>query len=70
MSSISFLNLIIFYLRILKNTDCFDLIDPLRTNNCPGPQVSPVNLCASSVNGDICKGDSGGGLVALDKYEQ
>ena len=34
--------------RIVNNEECYDFFDELRTTNCAGPQVFPVNLCASS----------------------
>ena len=51
--------------------DCYYLFDDLRTPNCPGPQIEEegnVHICASSKAGDICHGDSGSGLVIVDKH--
>ena len=51
--------------------DCYELFDELRTNQCPGVQIEEegnVHICASSQAGDICNGDSGSGLVIVDKY--
>ena len=50
---------------------CFDLFDELKTPYCPAPKIDPeVNLCAGSSTGDICSGDSGGGLVAFDHFQR
>ena len=51
--------------------DCYELFDDLRTPNCPGPQIEEdgnVHICAASDSGDICNGDSGSGLVTVDKH--
>ena len=45
------------------NQTFYDLYDV----GCPIGKVSSVNLCATSPSGDICQGDSGGGLVTIDR---
>ena len=50
--------------------ECYETFDDIRTNTCPGAQIEEegnVHICATSEAGDICNGDSGSGLVILDK---
>ena len=51
--------------------ECYETFDNIRTNRCPyGPQIEEegnIHICASSLAGDFCNGDSGSGLVILDK---
>ena len=50
--------------------DCYETFDELRTPSCASAQIeteNKIHICASSVAGDICNGDSGSGLVTLDK---
>ena len=51
----------------MPHEECFDLYEELRTPRCSAPRIFPVNVCAKFELGDICQGDSGGGLVTLDK---
>ena len=52
-------------------TECIQLFDDVSSRACPAPRVSnTVNLCATSITGDVCKGDSGGGLVTLDAAQR
>ena len=59
----------LYHYRFVPHQDCYDIFDELYTPRCPAPKIYPENLCAKSLDGDgdICQGDSGGGLVALDK---
>ena len=55
--------------RFPKLGDCYKTFDEIRTNTCPGAQIRKegnVHICASSLAGDICNGDSGSGLVIVD----
>ena len=50
--------------------DCFNTFDELLTPWCPSLRIyvdEPIHLCATSLSGDICNGDAGGALAALDK---
>ena len=50
--------------------DCFNIFDELFTPSCYPPRINasePIHLCATSLSGDICTGDAGGALAALDK---
>ena len=58
------------YSRFLDHGSCYDIFDEIKMPRCPAPTIHPVNLCASSLTGDICQGDSGGALVALDKIKR
>ena len=60
----------LYSLRFVEHDACYDLFDELRTGYCPAPKIDQVNLCASSATGDICSGDSGGGLVAFDHLQR
>ena len=54
-------------LRFDEQEECSQVFEDVSSRACPAPQVShTVNLCATSLTGDVCKGDSGGGLVTLD----
>ena len=63
-------NSFVKYSRFLDHGSCYDIFDEIKMPRCPAPTIHPVNLCASSLTGDICKGDSGGGLVGLDYYKR
>ena len=53
--------------RFEAQSECRALFEDIFSRACPVPRVShTVNLCATSLTGDVCKGDSGGGLVTLD----
>ena len=58
--------------RFVPHQDCYEDFDELFQVGCPAPKIYPVNLCARSLegSGDVCQGDSGGGLVALDKNKR
>ena len=67
---------IIFYVkenklfRFSSLEDCYETYDDLRTNTCSAPKIEEednAHICASSQAGDICNGDSGSGLVIVDK---
>ena len=50
--------------------DCYETFDDIRTPRCAAAQIdteNKIHICASSVAGGICYGDSGSGLVTLDK---
>ena len=50
-----------------SQSSCRSVFADVFSRSCPVPRVShTVNLCATSLTGDVCKGDSGGGLVTLD----
>ena len=57
--------------RFLSLEECFKTFDNIRTNACKSlPQIEKeghIHICASSLAGDFCSGDSGSGLVILDK---
>ena len=57
--------------RFEEQSECSQLFDDVSSRACPAPRVSnTVNLCASALTGDVCKGDSGGGLVTLDSAQR
>ena len=61
----------VFYsLSFVEHATCYDLFDELKTPYCPAPKIDQVNLCASSSTGDMCSGDSGGGLVTFDHFQR
>ena len=43
--------------RFLRQDTCEDILDELSI------KVGDSNLCARAAHGDVCKGDSGGGLI-------
>ena len=59
------------YTRFLSLDECYETFDDIRTNRCPeGPQIEEegnIHICGSSLAGDFCNGDSGSGLIILDK---
>ena len=57
--------------RFTRVGDCYETFDELRTPTCFGPQIEEegnVHICASSQASDTCAGDSGSGLVIVDKH--
>ena len=56
--------------RFVSLDACNDTFEYIRLPDCPAPKIFPVNLCARSLTGDTCQGDSGGGLVGLDKIKR
>ena len=58
---------ITLYIRFETLENCNETFYVLYDVGCPIGKVSSVNLCATSPSGDICQGDSGGGLVTIDR---